>query len=41
MICIYLIFFVFSLGKENIPPIISTPRQSVDLSNEQTLSGII
>jgi hypothetical protein len=32
--------FFFSLGKENIPLIPSTPRHSMDSSNEQSLSGI-
>ena len=33
---IYLFYFiVFSFGKENIPPILTTPRHSIDLSNEQ------
>jgi len=38
IIYIYFNIFFFSLGKENIPPI--TPRHSLDLSNEQILSGI-
>jgi len=38
IIYIYFNIFFFSLGKENIPPI--TPRHSLDLSNEQVLSGI-
>jgi len=31
--------FIFSPGKENLPPIITTPRHSIDSSIEQTLPG--
>lgn len=33
------IYFYFSSGKENIPPMIGTPRHSLDSSNEQILPG--
>ncbi len=31
--------FIFSPGKENLPPIITTPRHSIDSSIDQTLPG--
>jgi hypothetical protein len=31
--------FIFSPGKENLPPIMTTPRHSIDSSNEQALPG--
>lgn len=40
LIDIYFIFS-FSSGKENIPPISTTPKHSMDSSNEQSLPGII
>ncbi len=31
--------FIFSPGKENLPPIMTTPRHSIDSSSEQILPG--
>lgn len=40
-ICVYTyVVFIFSSGKENLSPMLSTPRHSFDSSTEQTLSGI-
>ena len=31
--------FISSPGKENLPPILTTPRHSIDASSEQALPG--